>query len=389
MEKTSGYRKKIIKQLYFSQMLSCAQLSRNIHKSLPLTTKMLNEQIKEGFVVETGYATSTGGRRPIMYSLKQDMLYVVSVAMDQFVTRIAVMDMQNQFVTPVETLELPLLKNPKAISILTNAIAGTIKRSGLPKDKIAGVGIGMPGFVDLKEGINHSFLDTEGKDIRILVGNAVGLPVFIDNDSSLTALAELKFGAARGKRDVMVINIGWGIGLGMLLNGNMFRGSNGLGGEFSHIPMFVNDKLCSCGKMGCMETETSLLVMVSQAVAGLKQGRQSVLKDLKTDHIEETTTAIINAALNGDQFAVELLSGIGYNIGRGAAILIHLFNPELIVLSGRGSLAGKLWLAPVQQAINEHCIPKIAEKTAIEVSTLGYEAEIIGAAALVMENYDT
>ncbi|MVN20491.1 ROK family protein [Mucilaginibacter sp. HMF7410] len=370
-------------------MLSCAQLSRNIDKSLPLTTKMLNGQIKDGLVVETGYATSTGGRRPVMYSLKPDMLYVVSVAMDQFVTRIAVMDMQNQFITPVETLELPLLKNPEALTVLTAAIAGAINRSGLPKDKIAGVGIGMPGFVDLKEGVNHSFFNADGKNIRTLIGNTVGLPVFIDNDSSLIALAELKFGAARGKRDVMVINIGWGIGLGMLLNGNMFRGSNGLGGEFSHIPMFNNDKLCSCGKMGCMETETSLLVMVEQAIDGLKQGRQSALKDLKIDHVEEATAAIINAALKGDKFAVELLSGIGYNIGRGAAILIHLFNPELIVLSGRGSLAGKLWLAPVQQAINEHCIPKIAEKTAIKVSTLGYQAEIIGAAALVMEHYDT
>ena len=389
MEKTAGHRKNIIRQLYFGQMLSCAQLSRNIRKSLPLTTKILNEQIKEGFVVETGYAASTGGRRPLMYSLKPDVLYVVSVAMDQFITRIAVMDMQNRFIVPVETLELPLSKKPEALSVLTSSISQIIKNSGLPNDKIAGIGIGMPGFVDLKEGVNHSFLDTEGKDIRVLVGDAIGLPVFIDNDSSLIALAELKFGAARGKHDVMVINIGWGVGLGMLLNGNMFRGSNGLGGEFSHIPMFVNDKLCSCGKMGCMETETSLLVMVAQALAGLKQGRQSVLKDLTTDHVDETTTAIIKAALNGDQFAVELLSGIGYNIGRGAAILIHLFNPELIVLSGRGSLAGKLWLAPVQQAINEHCIPKIAEKTAIEVSTLGYEAEIIGAAALVMENYDT
>lgn len=97
----------------------------------------------------------------------------------------------------------------------------------------------------------------------------------------------------------------------------------------------------------------------------------------------------MEAAARGDKFAIELFSEVGYNIGRGAAILIHLLNPELIVLSGRGAEAGKLWLAPIQHAINEHCIPKIAENTEIEISSLGYQAELIGAAALVMEHYDT
>ena len=91
----------------------------------------------------------------------------------------------------------------------------------------------------------------------------------------------------------------------------------------------------------------------------------------------------------GDKFAVELLSETAYNIGRGVAILIHLLNPELIVLSGRGAVAGKIWKTPIQQAINEHCIPRIAENTKIEISSLGYEAELIGAAALVMEHFDS
>ena len=100
------------------------------------------------------------------------------------------------------------------------------------------------------------------------------------------------------------------------------------------------------------------------------------------------TTAIMQAAGRGDQFAVELLSEVGYHIGRGVAILIHILNPELIVLSGRGSMAGKIWQAPIQQALNEFCIPRLAYNTAIEISQLGHEAELIGAAALVMENYE-
>jgi predicted NBD/HSP70 family sugar kinase len=91
---------------------------------------------------------------------------------------------------------------------------------------------------------------------------------------------------------------------------------------------------------------------------------------------------------HGDQFAVELFSKAGYNIGKGVAVLIHILNPKLIILSGRGSSAGQIWQAPIQQALNEHCIPRLYQSTTIEVSTLGMEAELIGAAALVMENYE-
>ncbi|HWJ91716.1 MAG TPA: ROK family protein, partial [Flavisolibacter sp.] len=111
-------------------------------------------------------------------------------------------------------------------------------------------------------------------------------------------------------------------------------------------------------------------------------------KDLSLDQPEEAYKTIVDAAARGDKFAVELLSEAGYNIGRGVAILIHLLNPEQIILSGRGSAVGKVWLAPIQQAINEHCIPKISENTEVHISSLGYQAELIGAAALVMEHYD-
>jgi predicted NBD/HSP70 family sugar kinase len=106
------------------------------------------------------------------------------------------------------------------------------------------------------------------------------------------------------------------------------------------------------------------------------------------DDLEEASDAILSAASAGDQFAVELLSDAGYKLGKGIAILIHIFNPETIILSGRGVAAGKIWQAPIQQSINEHCIPRIAANTTIELSTLGYQAELIGAAALVMENFE-
>jgi predicted NBD/HSP70 family sugar kinase len=153
------------------------------------------------------------------------------------------------------------------------------------------------------------------------------------------------------------------------------------------MPMFNNNKLCACGKTGCLETEASLLVVVQKAAEGVKKGRLSNLgAGFPSGHFEQDSEAVIRAATLGDKFAIELLSEAGYSIGRGVAILIHLVNPELVILSGRGALAGKVWQAPIQQALNEHCIPRLAANTSMEVSTLGYEAELIGSAALVMDN---
>jgi predicted NBD/HSP70 family sugar kinase len=387
-EKNQLYRKKIVKHLYFSNMLSCADLSDKINKSLPVTTKMLGKLIEEGWVAETGFAASSGGRRAVMYSLKPDILYVVSVAMDQLITRIAILNMQNTQVTATEIFELPLPRNSKALATLTEKIEEVISKSGIAKNKIAGVGIGMPGFVDAHQGHNYSFLEPEQGTLTQFIASKLKLPVFIDNDSRLIALAELMFGAARGKKNAMVINVGWGVGLGMILNGELFRGHNGFAGEFSHIPLFLNNKLCSCGKSGCLETETSLLVVIEKANKGLKEGKISLLNELSVDHAEQAFQDIIKAAGKGDKFAVEILSQSGYNIGRGVAILIHLLNPELVILSGRGSSAGKIWQAPIQQALNEHCIPRLAINTEIDISSLGYQAEITGAAALVMENFE-
>jgi predicted NBD/HSP70 family sugar kinase len=132
-----------------------------------------------------------------------------------------------------------------------------------------------------------------------------------------------------------------------------------------------------------------MLVIVKKAIEGLNSGRSSVMKNLQLDNPESSCNAIMDAVRVGDQFAVELLSEVGYHIGRGLAILIHILNPAIIVLSGRGAAAGNMWKAPIQQALNEHCIPRMAEKTRLEISGFWKVAEIFGAASLVMEHFNT
>ena len=387
-EKAASLKKRIVKELYFGGTLSCSELCERIDKSFPITAKLLNELIEEQTVIEKGFAASTGGRKPITYSLKPDMMYMIAVALDQLITKIVLMDLNNQYVSEIKKFDLPLANNPQALTTLADKINSFINGLSVDREKIIGIGIGMPGFVDSIKGINYTFLHTTGASINQLISEKVKLPVFIDNDSSLIALAELRFGAARNKRNAMVINASWGVGLGLILNGELFRGHNGFAGEFSHIPLFLNNKLCSCGKSGCLETESSLLVVIEKAQKALSEGKPSHLKGLPHQEVEKACEMIVDAASRGDKLAVELLSEAGYNIGRGVAILIHILNPEIVVLSGRGSTAGKIWQAPIQQALNEHCIPRLCANTEIKISAFGYHAELIGAAVLVMEQYE-
>ena len=388
-EKKRLSKNKILKELYFEDSLSCADLCLKIDKSFPVTQKLIESLAEEGMVTDTGYAASTGGRKPLTYAIAKNKMYLVSVAMDQFVTKIAIMDMQNNFVLPVEKIVLPLPDNPGALEVLIEKIITVIESSGIAKEKIIGVGIGMPGFVDVKKGINYSFLQLpNNKSITRYITEKIALPVFIDNDSSLIALAELRFGIARNETNAMVVNIGWGVGLGLILNGELYRGHEGFAGEFSHIPLFLNGKLCWCGKAGCLETETSLLLLIEKAREGIAAGRLTKLKSLPAEDPEQACDIMINAIQQGDQFVIELFSKAGYNIGKGVAILIHILNPKKIILSGRGASAGQIWQAPIQQSLNEHCIHRLYQSTSIEISTLGVNAELIGAAALVMENFE-
>ncbi|HEU4610264.1 MAG TPA: ROK family protein [Chitinophagaceae bacterium] len=365
-------------------------MSIRTQRSLPFCSRILNELIENGLVAESGLAESTGGRRAHTYALVQDAMYIVAVAMDQLVTRIAILNMLNRELGETRVVALSLYDNREALPMLIKNIENHILGLGISKSSIIGIGIGMPGFVDVVKGVNHSFLPMpEGSSIVSRLEKETGIPVYIDNDSSLIALAESRFGLAKEKKNALVINVGWGIGLGIIVNRELFRGNNGFAGEFSHIPLFTNNKMCSCGKTGCLETETSLLVVAERLIRELEDGKISSLKldELSLLYPEATSQKIIAAATRGDRLAIEKITEAAYYIGKGAAILIHLFNPELIILSGRGASAGRLWITPIQQAVHEHAIPKIAENTEIRISRLQYQAEIIGAAALVMEHF--
>ena len=387
-DKQNGLTDKVLQQFYFNPELSCAEISGHLKKSIPLITRSINELIAKGLVIDQGYAQSSGGRRPVMYSIKPGAMYTLAIAMDQLSLRIGLLDMLNRPVKEVQTFELVLHNNEGALNKLIAHINKYITSTGISKECIAGVGIGMPGFINIKQGINYTYLNADGKNLRNVIGEAIGLPVFIDNDSSLIALAEQRFGAAKAQKEVMVVNLGWGIGLGMIINGKLFRGHDGFAGELSHIPLSEDGDLCNCGKRGCLEVEASMLAVAEKAIAGIKEGKITSLKHIVNDPDKLAGDAIMDAANKGDHFAVDLLSEAGYKIGKALAILTHIMNPQTIVLSGRGARVGKILQAPIQQAINKYCIPRLVSNTELKISELGFDAELIGAAVLVMDNFN-
>jgi len=385
--KSAQLKNLIVKQLYFDTALSCAELSELFDKSIPSITKAVNELIAEGFVVEHGYAPSSGGRRPLLYSIKPDAMYILAVAMDQLSTRIQLLDLLNRPVADSMTFDLRLLNNHEALDILVKSVNNYILKSGISKEKIAGIGMGMPGFINVRQGVNYTYLNAGNRSLVQYLCDEIGLPVYIDNDSSLIALAEQRFGIAKAQQNVMVINLGWGIGLGMIINNEIFRGQNGFAGELSHIPLSDDDALCACGKRGCLETVASMKVVAERAIEGINSGRATGIKETLVAS-KALLDDILDAAGKGDQFAIELLSDAAYKIGKALAILIHIMNPQTIVLSGRGARAGKILLAPIQQALHKYCIPRLAESTQLLISDLGFDAELIGAAVLMMENFE-
>ncbi|MBX3254337.1 MAG: ROK family protein [Chitinophagaceae bacterium] len=355
-------------------------------KSIPVIAKVIDQLCEAGLVIETGYAPSSGGRRPQTYSLKADKMYTVSVAMDQLFTKVVITDLRQKEVAPVETFALTLVENKNTTQKLVEIINSAIRRAGIDRGLISGIGIGMPGFVNTTHGINYTYLPVEddNTNLRLHLQHMLDLPVEIDNDSSMIALAELRCGLAKEIKDAMVVNIGWGIGLGMIIKGEIFRGFAGYAGELSHIPITDSDILCECGKRGCLETEATLRVIVDKAIKEIK-GKKTSRINFEGNY-EQISESIMTAANQGDPDAIDLLSDMAYKIGKALAILIHIVNPELIVLSGRGIQSGRLLMAPIEQALNRFCIPRLREHTKVKTSMLGPDASLKGAAALVIDH---
>jgi predicted NBD/HSP70 family sugar kinase len=388
-KKQNALKLDIVRYLYYRGPMAINELSKLAGKSLPLITSNVNLLKEQGLIINSQYAQSTGGRRAHEYQLNRDSgKYIIAVSVDQLITKIAVFNLHNEKIKEPDERVINLENASESLNDLINFIKEYIEGLPLSLVDILGIGIAMPGFVNAERGINNTHFGLGDKSLADYIARRIGCEVFIDNDSSAIALAELNFGVARGMQDVMVVNVGWGIGLGMIVNGKLFRGHSGFAGEFSHIPLADSNNLCVCGKRGCLEVDASLLVLTGKARKEIQNGYASKMEGMFSGDGASDVDVILNAANAGDQLAVNLLSKAGFLIGKGIATLIHIMNPQGVVVSGRGAVASRILMAPIQQAVNEFSIPMLAEQCTILSSSLNKEAELLGAATLVMERTD-
>ncbi|UIR55268.1 ROK family protein [Sphingobacterium sp. SRCM116780] len=378
----------ILKALYFQESQSIADLSKTFNKSIPLITKSINSLLEMNLVEENGFAVSTGGRRAIQFKVNNKRsTYTLVIILDQFYTSIQIYDLENNIIHESTDIYNPLVSNPKSLSTIIGVIEQVLEQSNIPLSNFLGFGISMPGFVDPSIGINDSF-DKQAKlyHIKKHIADHFKVPVILENDSTCIAFAEQKFGVAKDIKNSLVINLNWGVGLGIIVNDEIFKGSSGYAGEFSHIPLSDSNELCSCGKKGCLEVEASLTAALKNVETALVAGEKSSLESEQYSNLLAQGDALLEHALKGDQLAVASLGKIGYMLGKGIATLIHIVNPEAIIISGRGAKAGDILMPQIQTAVNEFCIPRLAKATELKISDLNKRAQSLGTAAFIIEN---
>lgn len=385
-QKNNFQKRKIIKNLFLYGAMTNTDLAGIVKLSTPKIISLLNELKNDGLIEELGQGNSSGGRRPNLYGNREDAFYIIGISITIYQTSVSIFNAKNQKVTDDPILSLTISHGTNIIDPIVEFTENIIREKQIPRDKILGIGIEMPGMVDSETGINKTYMVSD-LPVAEVFRKKFGLKVLIENDAKTRAFAELRFGAARSKRNVLAIHLDWGIGLGIIVNGKLYKGRDGFAGEFGHLPMVDNGILCKCGKQGCLETVASGTAISSMAKEGMKAGRSSFLGQL-IDQEQDTIEIrkVVQAATMGDQFSISVLANVGQWLGKGFAYLIQIFNPELIILGGRMSEANPFILPPIQQAIHIFCNPELGNDIEIKVSELGSQAGIQGVAALLLEH---
>ena len=379
-------KQRIIRCLFLHGVSTCNDIAHRIKPSNPSVQANLNELMSGGVVEDKGQGDSTGGRRPNKYGLRGDSFFVLCIDVGRFQVRLAILDSNMNNLTGIVSHDIKFQDDFTYLDRIIEYAEKLLADSQIDREKLIGVGMDMPGAIDARKGINYSYLYDPEEALVDIIGKRLSCPVYLENDANVLAMAEYWHGHARGKKNAIVLLHSWGIGLGLIINGTIYRGSRGFAGEFSHIPAVTNGKLCWCNKQGCLETVASATALSILAREGMKNGSESSIfgaMDLQKENVDPAI--IINAANQGDQFAIKILYEVGYELGKGISALVQILNPEIIVLGGRMAHAKQYTIAPIQNALNSFCNPLLIQDLKIETAKLGQEASVLGSAIMVME----
>ncbi|MFD5001048.1 ROK family transcriptional regulator [Streptomyces buecherae] len=362
---------RVVRAVRMAGSLTQAEIARTTGLSAATVSNIVRE-LKDGGTVEVT-PTSAGGRRARSVALSGDAGIVVGVDFGHAHLRVAVGNLAHR-VLAEETEPLDVdASAAQGMERAESLVGRLIEASGIAPDKVIGVGLGVPGPIDVATGTLGSTAilpGWAGANPRDDLAARLGVPVYVDNDANLGALGELVWGSGRGVADLAYIKVASGVGAGLVISGQIYRGPGGTAGEIGHITLDESGPVCRCGNRGCLETFTAA---------------RYVLPLLHSSHGPDLTMErMVALAREGDPGCRRVVSDVGRHVGSGVANLCNLLNPSRVVLGGDLAEAGDLVLDPIRDSVARYAIPSAARQLSVLPGALGSRAEVLGALALVL-----
>ena len=376
--KNSILKKTILRLCIQSGEYSIAALSEQINTSVPTVTKLIGELMDEGFMIELGKSGTSGGRRPSIYGLNPEAGYFIGLDIRHTHASIAVTDFKGGLVCFEDNIPFILEIDEACLHTISKNIRDFFVEHDLDWNRVLGMGISVAGRVNPKTGYSNLYSFDPDRPINKILSEDLDIPVVIENDSRAMTYGEYLSGVVKKETNVLFVNVSWGLGMGMILDGRLYYGTSGYSGEFGHFPLLDNDQICRCGKVGCLETGASGSALVRMISEQLQAGRASSLSRIFKDQGKVNLNDIFKAVQEEDILTIETIEKIGANLGRGLAGLINVFNPQLVVLGGKVAMAGDYLLLAVRSAVKRHAQTIANQDTAIKFSKLRNQAAPIG-----------
>lgn len=384
--KNKALKRGIINHLDQTGNSTITELAQALNISVPKTTSLMNELIQDGLIRDHGKIDSTGGRRASMYGLVAESCYFIGVDVKHDYINIGLLDFKKNLVSFKMQVPYKLENSPASLQQLIQAIRKFIAELSIDTKNILAVCFNLSGRINTKSGYSYSYFHFNEEPLTMAIEKELGIRTFLENDSRAMAYGEFHDGIVLQERNVLFVNLDYGIGLGILIDGKVYYGKSGFGGEFGHIPVFSNEIICHCGKKGCLETEASGQALLRVFKESIQQGSSSsVMKNGKK--VEDVRLAdIMEAIRQEDVLSIELIAEIGEKIGRGLAVLINIFNPELVILGGTMAETGDYIRLPIRSALNKYSLSLVNNDTQVKLSKLGEKAGLIGGCLIARNN---
>ncbi len=349
--------------------LSRTEVAARTNLSQPTVSGIVGEMIEAGLLYEQSTGVSTGGRRPIYVAFNERAAYAVGVKLTEQ-TAIAVLTDLNASVIAQHQAQIPN-HTPAAVADTIGEVVQTLRQAA-DEQPILGVGLGMAGVMDYRREVVRyaTYYGWENLPLAQMLEERLDLPVILDNDVNALAVAEHWFGAGRGVADFLALSIGRGVGLGMILNGRLYRGSAGGAGEFGHTVVEPDGPRCACGKCGCLEA------LISDGA--LAQRASTLLS--RPLNIEEA----VRLGLQGQPQIKELFEQAAQILGIAVANLVNILNPALVIVGGEGMRASSLIMSSFRAALQAHSFGSLANDVRVVAEPWGDDAWARGAASLLL-----